>query len=68
MVCGCGLQGVLCEGQELQVTLSRNKEVRLPSSTAAAAAAAAAAGDAAAVEDEKRTVAFTMKDQRYGVS
>ncbi|CDJ59598.1 polypyrimidine track-binding protein, putative [Eimeria maxima] len=56
--------GVLCEGQELQVTLSRNKEVRLPPTATTAAAAAAA--DAAGVEDEKRTVAFTMKDQRYG--
>ncbi|CDJ38179.1 Neural polypyrimidine tract binding protein, related [Eimeria tenella] len=55
--------GAVCEGQELQMTLSRNKEVRLPS---AAAAAAAAAADSTAAEDEKRTVAFTMKDQRYG--
>ncbi|XP_026193575.1 polypyrimidine tract-binding protein homolog 3 [Cyclospora cayetanensis] len=56
----CLMMGAVCEGQALQVTLSRNKEVRLPSS------AATASGDSTGVEDEKRTVAFNMKDQRYG--
>ncbi|KAL8452981.1 hypothetical protein Emag_002067 [Eimeria magna] len=42
------------------VTLSRNKEVRLPP------ASITATSDSAGFEDEKRTVAFTMKDQRYG--
>lgn len=55
------LQGAVCEGQALQVTLSRNKEVRLPSTTTTAS------GDSAGIDDEKRTVAFTLKDQRYGV-
>ncbi|OEH76060.1 RNA recognition motif-containing protein [Cyclospora cayetanensis] len=56
----CLMMGAVCEGQALQVTLSRNKEVRLPSS------AATASGHSTGVEDEKRTVAFNMKDQRYG--
>ncbi|KAL8435697.1 hypothetical protein ACSSS7_002300 [Eimeria intestinalis] len=44
----------------MMVTLSRNKEVRLPP------ASITATSDSAGFEDEKRTVAFTMKDQRYG--
>ncbi|KAL8431940.1 hypothetical protein Efla_002777 [Eimeria flavescens] len=56
----CLMMGAVCEGQALQVTLSRNKEVRLPP------AAITATGETAGFEDEKRTVAFTMKDQRYG--
>ncbi|KAL8271605.1 hypothetical protein Esti_004461 [Eimeria stiedai] len=56
----CLMMGAICEGQALQVTLSRNKEVRLPP------APITATSDSAGFEDEKRTVAFTMKDQRYG--
>lgn len=56
----CLMMGAVCEGQVLQVTLSRNKEVRLPSATVTTS------GDTAGLEDEKRTVAFNMKDQRYG--
>lgn len=48
------LQNVDVMGNELQVSLSRKSEVKLPSNT----------GDA--VEEERRTQAFSVKEQRYG--
>ncbi|KFH05085.1 RNA recognition motif protein, partial [Toxoplasma gondii MAS] len=47
-------------GQSLQVGFSKNMEVKLPPPNSQKTEATA--------EEEKRTVAFSIKDQRYGVN
>ncbi|KFG99948.1 RNA recognition motif-containing protein [Toxoplasma gondii VAND] len=54
------IQGANVLGQSLQVGFSKNMEVKLPPPNSQKTEATA--------EEEKRTVAFSIKDQRYGVN